>query len=39
MSGDEFEEEEWEAENAVRDYIENHGTLIEFDGGIIVSSF
>ena len=39
MSGDEFEEEEWEVENAVRDYIEDHGTLIEFDGGIIVSSF
>ena len=39
MSGDEFEEEEWEVENAVREYIEDHGTLIEFDGGIIVSSF
>ena len=39
MSGDEFEEEEWEVENAVRDYIEGHGTLIEFEGGIIVSSF
>jgi flavin-dependent dehydrogenase len=39
MSGDEFEEEEWEVENAVREYIEDHGTLIEFDFGIIVSSF
>ena len=39
MSGDEFEEDEEEIENAVRDYIENNGTLIEFDGGIIVSSF
>ncbi len=39
MSRDEFEEEEWEVENAVRDYIEDHGTLIEFEGGIIVSSF
>jgi hypothetical protein len=39
ISGDEFEEEEWEVENAVRDYIEGRGTLIEFDGGIIVSSF
>jgi hypothetical protein len=39
ISGDEFEEEDWEVENAVRDYIEGRGTLIEFDGGIIVSSF
>jgi hypothetical protein len=23
----------------IRDYIQDHGTLIEFDGGIIVSSF
>lgn len=23
----------------IREYIEDHGTLIEFDGGIIVSSF
>jgi hypothetical protein len=39
MSRDEFEEEEWEVENAVREYIEGHGTMIEFDFGIIVSSF
>ena len=39
ISGDEFEEEDWEVENAVRDYIEGRGTLIEFEGGIIVSSF
>jgi hypothetical protein len=39
ISGDEFEEEDWEVENAVRDYIEGRGTLIEFDGGVIVSSF
>jgi hypothetical protein len=39
MSGDEFEEEEWEVENAVREYIEVHGTMLEFDFGIIVFSF
>jgi hypothetical protein len=39
ISGDEFEEEDWEVENAVRDYIEGRGMLIEFDGGVIVSSF
>jgi hypothetical protein len=39
ISGDEFEEEDWEVENAVRDYIEGRGQLIEFEGGIIVSSF
>ena len=39
ICGDEFEEEDWEVENAVRDYIEGRGTLIEFDGGVIVSSF
>ena len=33
----EAEEEDMEAE--IREYIENHGQLIEFDGGIIVSSF
>lgn len=39
MSGDEFEEEEWEVENAIREYIEGHGQILEFDFGIIVSSF
>ena len=29
--------DDWD--NAIRDYIRDHGTLIEFDGGIIVSSF
>ncbi len=28
-----------EAEDEIRDYIGEHGTLIEFDGGIIVSQF
>ena len=26
-------------DNAIREYIQDHGQLIEFDGGIIVSSF
>jgi hypothetical protein len=26
-------------ESAIRDYINDHGQLIEFDGGVIVSSF
>ena len=26
-------------EDAIREYIQDHGTLIEFDGGIIVSLF
>ena len=28
-----------ELEEAIRDYIRDRGTLLEFDGGIIVSSF
>jgi len=28
-----------ELEERIRDYINDHGTLIEFDGGIIVNSF
>ena len=31
--------EEEEEEDAIRSYITDHGTLIEFDGGIIVSAF
>ena len=30
---------EEEIDEAIRDYIRDHGTLLEFDGGIIVSSF
>jgi hypothetical protein len=26
-------------DSAIREYIQDHGTLIEFDGGVIVSSF
>jgi hypothetical protein len=33
------EDSEDENDEAIRDYIRDHGTLIEFDGGIIVSSF
>lgn len=28
-----------EVDDAIRDYINYHGQLIEFEGGIIVSSF
>jgi hypothetical protein len=28
-----------EVDSKIREYIQDHGTLIEFDGGIIVSSF
>jgi len=30
---------EEEEEDAIRCYIQDHGTLIEFEGGVIVSSF
>lgn len=36
MEGD---EEEDEVDDLIRSYVQDHGTLIEFDGGIIVSSF
>ena len=39
MSGVEFEEDEEEVSQLIREYIRNNGELIEFDGGIIVSSF
>lgn len=39
MSGDEFEEDEDDVEEAIRDYIQERGSLIEFDTGIIVSCF
>lgn len=31
--------DESEIEEAIREYIQDHGTLIEFEGGIITSSF
>ena len=36
MEGDEDEDE---TADLIRSYIQDHGTLIEFEGGIIVSSF
>ena len=33
------EMEEFEVDDRIRDYIADHGVLIEFDGGIIVNSF
>jgi len=39
MSGVEFEQDEEEVQDVIREYIQDHGQLIEFDGGIIVSSF
>jgi hypothetical protein len=36
LTGDETEDEQ---EALIRDYIEDHGTLITFSGGIIVSNF
>jgi predicted Zn-dependent peptidase len=39
ITEDEFEEEEEEIQEAIRNYIQDNGQLIEFDGGIIVSSF
>ena len=34
-----IEESSDEIDEAIRDYIRDRGTLLEFDGGIIVSSF
>jgi hypothetical protein len=39
MSGTEFEADSDDIDDAIREYIHDHGQLIEFDGGIIVSSF
>jgi hypothetical protein len=39
MDGVTVTNDESEIEKAIRDYIQDHGTLIEFDGGIITSSF
>jgi hypothetical protein len=35
----EIVEDSEEIDEAIRDYIQDHGHLIEFDGGIIVSGF
>ena len=34
-----IDEDSEEIDDLIRSYIQDHGTLIEFDGGIIVSSF
>lgn len=39
MDGETWIAEEDEVQESIRSYINDHGTLIEFDGGIIVSSF
>ena len=39
MSGVEFEQDEEEVSQVIREYILNNGQLVEFEGGIIVSSF
>jgi len=37
--GESFEEDEDDIADAIRDHIQDNGQLIEFNGGIIVSSF
>jgi hypothetical protein len=39
MDGVTVTNDEEEIEDAIRGYIQDHGSLIEFDGGVIVSSF
>lgn len=39
MDGVTVTSDESEIEEAIREYIQDHGTLIEFNGGIITSSF
>jgi hypothetical protein len=39
MDGETVTNDEQEIEEAIRAYIQDHGSLIEFDGGVIVSSF
>lgn len=39
MDGETWTGDDEEIQDAIRSYIQNHGTLIEFGGGIIVSSF
>jgi hypothetical protein len=34
-----IDEDSDEIDDLIRSYIQDHGTLIEFDGGVIVSSF
>jgi hypothetical protein len=39
MDGESFEDDDDEMEEMIRKHINDNGTLIEFDGGVIVSSF
>ncbi len=39
MDGETWTGDEEEIQEAIRSYTHDHGTLIEFDGGVIVSSF
>jgi hypothetical protein len=39
MDGETVTNDEQEIEEAIREYIQDHGSLVEFDGGVIVSSF
>jgi hypothetical protein len=39
MDGETWTGDEEEIQDAIRSHIQDHGTLIEFNGGIIVSSF
>jgi hypothetical protein len=39
MDGETWTGDEEEIQDAIRSHVQDHGTLIEFDGGIIVSSF
>ena len=39
MDGETWTEDEEEIQDAIRSYIHDHGQLIEFDGGVIVSCF
>jgi hypothetical protein len=39
MDGETWTGDEEEIQDAIRSHIQDHGTLIEFNGGVIVSSF
>jgi hypothetical protein len=39
MDGETWTGDEEEIQDAIRSHVQDHGTLIEFDGGVIVSSF
>lgn len=39
MDGETPEQEDEEMDDMIREYVQDNGILIEFDGGVIVSSF